>query len=102
MKRLVLFLMFSCLTVAAAACTAIPGGSMVDVSDDDVEKAVQIAFDDACVSPADARGLEVSLEDEDGKTLYEVEFTVERVEYTYHIDTVSFKIEGKEMDMENS
>ncbi len=65
-----------------------------------LEKARQIAFAHAGISGREARGLEIELDLEDGRMIYEVEFIYNDTEYEYEIDAangqiIEVKIESK-------
>lgn len=72
--------------ITAATVFAIPAltgcGSGADIGQ---EKASQIAFEDAGVSEADVTRLRVTKDMDDGKNLYEVQFTNGDKEYEYEI-----------------
>ena len=56
------------------------------------ERAKQIAFDHARVSGANVRRLQVKLDRDDGRTVYEIEFKHDFKEYEYEIDAFSGRI----------
>ncbi len=59
-----------------------------------------IAFTDAGVSEADVRDLRVELDRDNAREEFEVDFKVERVEYSYDIDAYTGEILKKEKDMD--
>ena len=64
------------------------------------DEAKGIAFTEAGVSEADVRELEVELECDDGREYYDIDFKVERVEYSYHVDAYTGQILKKEIETE--
>ena len=64
------------------------------------DEAKGIAFTHAGVSEADVRDLEVDLESEGSSEYYDIDFKVERIEYSYDIDAYTGEIlrSKKEMD----
>ncbi len=65
------------------------------------EKAREIALKDAGVAAADARFLRASLDWEDGKAVYDVEFCAGKSEYDYEIDAVTGAILEKDLDVDD-
>lgn len=63
-----------------------------------IEKAKSIALAHAKVSEADVRELEVDLDRESGRMVYEVSFEARRMEYEYEIDAVTGEILRWESD----
>ena len=55
-------------------------------------KAKENALKDAKINEKDAKDLEVDLDYENGKMIYEVEFEVANIDYDYEIDAISGKI----------
>lgn len=110
MKRTIVFFALMCVLVFFAACggenseggTSGNGGDVtVDIGSGVItaDEAKGIAFTEAGVSEADVSRLEVELDREHGGTVYEVEFKVERVEYSYLIDAYTGEILKKEKEM---
>lgn len=65
------------------------------------DKAKNIAFNNAGVEVGQCRDLEVELDYENGKRVYEVSFESEKIEYSYEIDAVGGEILRKEIDVED-
>ncbi|MDE6455865.1 MAG: PepSY domain-containing protein, partial [Dysosmobacter sp.] len=70
-------------------------GSAGLISEDDAKAA---ALSHAGVSAQDADYIRWELDRDDGVQLYEIEFTVGRVEYEYEIDAVTGAVLKAEMD----
>ena len=67
------------------------------------EKAKSIAFEHAGVTEQDIRQLEIELDYDDGRMIYEVEFYIGQIEYDYEIDAKNGRIlEFKSKDKENA
>ena len=64
-------------------------------------KAKSIALDHAGVSENEAYDMDVELDDEDGKLVYEVEFKSGRMEYDYEIDAVSGAVLKHEAELDD-
>jgi len=65
------------------------------------EKAKSLALADAGVAAADALILKASLDWEDGKAVYEVEFCAGNKEYDYELDAVTGKVLKKDFDCDD-
>ena len=65
------------------------------------ERAAEIALAHAKVDSSGVKGLEVELDFDDGKILYEVEFTAGGIEYDYEVDAVSGEILSHEQDKDD-
>ena len=65
------------------------------------EKAKDIAFKDANVSSSSVYDLEVELDCDDGKLVYEVDFKINGNEYEYEINAKDSKIMFKEVDKDD-
>lgn len=61
-------------------------------------KALEIAYQKASVSPADAQYLSVKLEQDDGRSIYEIEFYVGNTEYNFEISASDGEILEYEQD----
>ena len=64
-------------------------------------KAKSIALDHAGVSENQAYDMDIELDDEDGKLVYEVEFKSGRMEYDYEIDAVSGAVLKHEAELDD-
>lgn len=64
-------------------------------------KAKNIALKDAGVNEKDIREYEISLDNDDGVSVYEIEFKLGNTEYSYEIDAKSGKIIDKEQDIDD-
>ena len=62
------------------------------------EKAKQIAFENSKVSASNAKEIEVELDYENGKLVYEVEFKTNKNEYDYEIDAITGDIIRKNIE----
>ena len=62
------------------------------------DNAVKIALDHAGVTASEARDLEVELEYDDGRWIYEVEFKANNKEYDYDIKALTGKILSADQD----
>lgn len=62
------------------------------------DNAVKIALDHAGVTASEARDLEVELEYDDGRWIYEVEFKANGFEYDYDIDALTGKVLSADKD----
>ena len=65
------------------------------------DEAKNIALRDACASEADIRDLDIELERERGALVYEVDFDLERREYSYDIDAVTGEILDKRIETDD-
>ena len=61
-------------------------------------EAKAIAFSHAGVSEADARGLEMDIDRDHGRTIYEFEWAVGRIEYSCDVDAATGAVVGFERD----
>ena len=68
-------------------------GSEISAAD-----AKAIAFAHAGVSEADARGLEMDIDRDNGRTVYEFEWEIGRVEYSCDVDAATGEVVGFERD----
>ena len=64
-------------------------------------KAKSIALNHAGVSESKAYDMDVELDDEDGKLVYEIEFKSGNMEYDYEIDAASGTILKHEVERED-
>lgn len=64
-------------------------------------KAQSIALDHAKLKKSDVTGLRVSLDKDDGRTYYEVDFRKGNVEYDYEIDAVTGKVVEWDKDVDD-
>ncbi len=62
------------------------------------QRALEIAFEYFSVAKSEARGIEVKLEKDDGRLIYEVEFKIKSMEYEIEIDAVT----GEVLDSDRS
>ena len=62
------------------------------------EKAKAVALSDAKVSETDARNIKCKKATDDGRTVYEIKFTVNGTEYEYEIDAVTGRILDKDQE----
>ena len=62
------------------------------------EKALEVALNHAGVKKSEIKNLEIELDEDDGKWIYEVEFDVNQWEYDYEIDAFTGKILSFEKD----
>lgn len=62
-------------------------------------KAKEIAFDDAEVSESEVTNLTIILDQENGQSQYDVEFSAKGTDYSYTIDTTSGSIIEKETEV---
>jgi len=65
------------------------------------DDAKAIAFQDAGVTEADVSLLDVHLDTDDGRTIYEVDFNVGMTEYDYDIDATNGAIIERSMDLDD-
>ena len=111
MKRIILLFALICVPIFFAACggeeseggtsanggdVTVDGGSRTITADE----AKGIAFTEAGVYEADVRDLSVELDRDGGREVYEVDFNVEHVEYSYDIDAYTGEIIKKEKDVD--
>lgn len=61
-------------------------------------KAKEIALKDAALAESSIRKYEIELDNDDGRMVYEIEFTHENKEYDYEIDANSGKIIKKKIE----
>ncbi len=70
-------------------------------TDTSAEAAKAAALQDAGLTADKVSGLKVERETEEGRTVYEVEFTAEGVEYDYLIDALTGEVLDKDVDRED-
>lgn len=76
---------YAAATLILIIFTGILTGCSRSAADIGKDKAAEIALEDADLSESDITRLHVSKEEDDGQTIYEVEFTNENTEYEYEI-----------------
>lgn len=64
-------------------------------------KAKEIAFKHASVDEAKVKGLEIELDKDDGRAIYEIDFNVGNTEYDYEVDAVTGDILKSEADIDD-
>ena len=74
-----------------------PSGAIQDIG---YAKAKSIALNHAGVSESKAYDMDIELDDEDGKLVYEVEFKSGNMEYDYEIDAASGTILKHESELD--
>lgn len=92
------------LTIAALTLT-LAGGLLTGCAEEtDIgqDSAKKIALEDAGVAESDATRFRISKDKEDGRTVYEVEFSVQEKEYSYDIAAADGEIMSVEQDIDDS
>lgn len=93
------------LTIAALTLTLAGGlvtGCAEETTDIGQDSAKKIALEDAGVAESDATRFRISKDKEDGRTVYEVEFSVQEKEYSYDIAAADGEIMSAEQDIDDS
>ena len=88
-------------TAPAGDATAKPSAPSGTVQDIGYAKAKSIALNHAGLSENQAYDMDIELDDEDGKLVYEVEFKSGNMEYDYEIDAASGAILKHEAELED-
>lgn len=63
-------------------------------------EAKEVALKDAGIDEANIMGLQIQLEEDDGKAIYEIEFLEGQTEYNYEIDAIEGTIISREAEKE--
>lgn len=92
------------LTIAMLTMT-LAGGLLTGCAEENdigQDSAKKIALEDAGVAESDATRFRISKDKEDGRTVYEVEFSVQEKEYSYDIAAADGEIMSAEQDIDDS
>ena len=85
-------------TVKPSGQKPTPSGTVQDIG---YAKAKSIALNHAGVSESKAYDMDIELDDEDGKLVYEVEFKSGNMEYDYEIDAASGAVLKHEAELDD-